>query len=246
MNRGDIRTQVRDVVGETTADFWSDAELNRYIQEAHFRFLQEERWPWLVTEGTSQLTAGDGELELTEGVAASRHVNFTLTKSGDTKSYQPVRVDASKGFQLKSRFYQAGSYPGWFYITSVADSDDGGDYTWVARFVPEPSSDMDVDFQYTRTPVEFSGDNDTPDVPLEYHKALVHYAAGLAWLKELNGAAKAQEQFDLYAGVVAQARVEFQAEPDDTPLVMGKDEPQFSGRSAWGRVWDPQLPETLG
>lgn len=248
MNLGTLRTQVRYNIGETSADFWADAELNSFINEGLHRFCSEERWPWLITEGTSQLLAADPDLQLTEGVAFSRHVSMTLQKSGDTRFYQPKRVSAAKGFELRGLYSTVGtsSYPEWFYITSVADGDDDGAYIWVARFVPTPTSDMDVDFLYTRTPAELAADNETPDIPTEYHKALVHWAAGTAWLKELTGGTKAREQFELYAGVVEQARNEWLKEPDDTPLVMGKDEPQYSisRPSPWGD-WDPQFPETL-
>lgn len=245
MNRGTIRTEVRDILGEDVADFWKDAELNRYINDAHFRVLNEERWPWLITEGSGSLAAGVDTLELEEGVAASRHVNFALIKDGDSRMYLPKRVAGPKGFDLRT-MYNTGttqSYPEWFYLTSVADGSADGSFTSVVRFVPVPTSDMDVEYQYTRTPDDFTADADVPDMPREYHKALIHYAAGTAWLKELNGGGKAGEQYEMYAGVVAQMRDEHLAQADDDVLVMGRDEPQYE----LGRVYGgPRTAETLG
>ena len=247
MNRGTIRTEVRDILGEDVADFWKDAELNRYINDAHFRVLNEERWPWLITEGSGSLAAGIDELEVEVGVSFAKHVNISLTKEGDSRLYQPKRVSASKGFDLRT-MYAAGttqSYPEWFYLTSVADGSAAGSFTSTVRFVPTPTSTMEVEYQYTRTPDDFTADSDIPDLPREYHMALVHYAAGKGWLKELNGASKAQEQFEMYGGVVAQMRDDFQTQADDDVLVFGRDEPQYDDARTFSD-WDPRLPETLG
>lgn len=248
MNRGEMRTEVRDIIGEDAADFWKDAELNRYLGEAQHRFLAEERWPWLVTEFTSQLLAGDPELLLTAGVAHSRHINFTLNLTTDDRPYPVTRVDANKGFELQTMWTASATYPAYFYIVSIEDEVGDGTYQYVAKFVPTPTADMDVAGQYTRAGVTMDADADLPDCPPEYHKALVHFAAGTAWLKELNGGAKAREQFQLYQGVVDQARAEMFTQPEDDPIVMGKDEPQYMeypGREPTD-PWMLRIPDTLG
>jgi hypothetical protein len=216
-----IRTEVRDIVGEETADFWSDAELNRYINEACYRFAGENRWSWLLTEGTGQLQANDPELLLTQGVADYRHLNIMLTRSGDTRPYLPKKVSPARGFRLRQAHYTAQSYPAYFYVTTAEDSSGTGDFTTVVRFLPTPNGAMDVEFQYYRQVAELDADSDVPDIPVQYHKALVHYAAGTAWLKELNGGAKAQEQFNLYDTIVMQARDDEESAADDEVLVWG-------------------------
>ena len=244
MDRGTIRTEIRDILGELTADFWSDAELNRYINEAQYRFNGEARWPWLISEGTGTLTASNPNFALPAGVPFPRSINITLTKSGDSKMYQPVRVSPTKGWDLRARHSTTttASYPRWFYVTAATSA--AGTVTYVIRFIPTPNSNMTVDYQYLRRVSDLTTDAAVPDMPVEYHKALVHYAAGTAWLKELNGAQKAREQFELYRAVVEQAKREFFAEPDDEPLVIGKDEPQL------GRLdedpWMLRIPDTLG
>lgn len=249
-----MRTEVRDIIGEDDpGDFWTNTELNRYIQEAEWRFLGEENWPWLITQGSDILNGGgDGQLEVVEGISVSRHINVTLQVTTETRSYQPKRVTPVVGFELLSRYPEGTkrSFPDYYYVTSVADTDDDGHYETVLQFVPIPTNDMDVRWQYYRRGNAFTADNDVSDSPLEFHKALVHYAAGTAWLKELNGETKAQEQFQLYAGVVDQARGETLTEPDDTPLVAGKMEPQVDTyqRDVYGErdFWLSRMPETLG
>lgn len=250
MNLGTMRTEVRDVIGELTADFWTNAELNRYLTEAHFRFIGEATWPWLLTEATGSLAAGVDDLDLPDGVDFTKNINISLTPEGETRLYQPVRVSPSKGFQLRTMYSSTttAQRPSWFYVTSVADGSGEALFTTTIKFVPTPTDTMEVEYQYFRQVPDFTADSDVPDLPVEYHKALVHYAAGTAWLKELNGGPKGGEQFELYALVVEQAKREFFAEPNDTPLVMGKDEPQYDTRFARlrGDPWMERIAETLG
>jgi hypothetical protein len=223
MDLSTMRTEVRDIIGEETADFWSDAELNRYLNESLRRFSGENRWSWLLTEGTGTLYANDPEFILTDGVAEYRHLHFMLTRSGDTRPYLPERVSPARGFQLRTRYYTAQAYPKWFYVTSVEDSDNDGSFWTTVRFIPTPTGDVDITFQYYRTPATLDGDTDVPDVPAQYHKALVHHAAGTAWLKELNGGGKAQEQFQMYEAVVREAVDDEETQSDDTIFIVGGD-----------------------
>lgn len=246
MDRSQIRTEVRDILGEDSADFWKDAELNRYITEALYRFAAEERWPWYVTEFTGQLDAGDPDLELTVDVAAARHMNLVCNLQNETRTWQPQRVSAAEGFALRSQYSgSTSSYPGWYYVTAVQTDMTDDEFVYVARFIPTPTDIIDVEGQYYRTPAALDGDADVPELPTRYHKALVHHAAATAWLKELNGGAKAQEQMVMYANVLGQAREqEMQAEPDDTPLVAGGDYSTFTYNA--GPAWTVRVAETLG
>lgn len=250
MNRGLCRTEVRDILGEDAADFWTDAELNRHLNEGQRRFNGEATWPWLVSEGHSDLPTSIDEFELPNGVDFSKAINLSLTVSGQTTGmYQPVRVSPSKGFQLR-RMYSTtttAARPNWFYVTSVADGSGESLYTTVLKFIPAPTATMLVEYQYYRVVSDLTADTENPDTPVEYHKAVVHFAAGTAWLKELNGGSKAKEQFELYNVVVEQAKREFFTAPNDQPLVLGKDEPQYvRGGFVGDGSWDTRLPETLG
>ncbi len=248
MDREDMRTQVRDIIGEDAADFWSDAELNRYLTEAQYRFLGEANWPWCMTETTDTLESGDTDIPLTEGAAFARTINFKFSTSETTRPYQPTRVSAAKGFELSLGYMPGttGTAPLYFYIVSVDDDDDDGEFVWVARFIPAPASDMDVSYQYFRDGNVLDADDAVPFLPGKYHKGLVHHAAGTAWLKELNGGPKAQEQFELYNAVVDQAKREMFSDPDDDHMIMGHDDPQYD--SVYGRpdYWQMRIPETLG
>jgi hypothetical protein len=247
VNRGAIRSAVRDVIGELVADFWSDAELNRYIDQGHFRFLKTEHWPWLLTASTLVFTGGVAFADLPENIDPAQIVAFKLGVTGATNVYQPVRVSAMKGFALEARFNSSTSttYPGWFYVSQVTDADNDALFLSRITLVPAPSTGMTLTFVYRRPIVEFTADADVPVLPVEYHMAIAHYAASQAFLKELNGGGKASEQLGMYRGIVEQCSVEFLREPDGEPLIAGANEPQY--RDAGGSSdWDPQFPDTLG
>jgi hypothetical protein len=91
-----------------------------------------------------------------------------------------------------------------------------------------------------------TGDNDVPDMPVEFHKAVVHFAAGTAWLKELNGGPKADEQFSLYQVVLDSAKRSVFSDSDDDPVVMGGGEPQYAVGVGRADMWDMRTPDTLG
>jgi hypothetical protein len=226
MNRLTIRTEVRDIIGEDSADFWTDAELNRHINEGLKRWTGENRWSYLLTESTGQLLAGDADYQLTEGVADYRHLNIMLTRDGDTRPYLAKRVSPARGFRLRQAYYTPQSYPTWFYVTSAVDVDNDGVFITTIKFIPEPTNNVDLEFQHYRTPEPLDADLDVPDMPLAYHKALVHFAAGTAWLKELSAGQKAQEQFSLYDAIVREAQGDEESAADDEVLVWGGDTPE--------------------
>lgn len=248
MDRLAIRTEVRDIIGELVADFWTDAELNRYITEAQFRFLGEANWPWLITGSTAAVVAATATVPLAESIEPQNIVAMRLTKAGDTRTYLPKRVTPQKGFDLLTMYSTTTktSYPLWYFISAVADADADNLYIYTLTLIPTPVGAMTLTFLYLRDGTILALDTDEPDLPVEFHKALVHWAAGTAWLKELNGGPKAQEQFELYRAVVEHAQREFFSDPDDTPVVMGKDEPQFSLRHPVPDPWLLRIPETLG
>jgi hypothetical protein len=219
-----ILLEVRDIIGETVPDFWTDPELKRHINEGLRRWSGANRWEYLLTEGSASLTAHSADLELEDGVAVNRTMHFMLTRDGDTRPYLPEKVSPARGFQLRTAFYTEQSYPRWFYVTNIVDDSAVGNFTTTVRFIPTPNVDVDVEFQYYRAVDALVAGSDVPDMPADFHKALVHYAAGTAWLKELTGATKAKEQFDLYSALVAEAIEDEESQSDDDILVVGGEQ----------------------
>ncbi len=64
-------------------------------------------------------------------------------------------------------------------------------------------------------------EDDVPDCPIQYHEAIVALATGNLWTKELNGGTKAQEQWNIYNMILAQAKKDLKANADDEVQVVG-------------------------
>lgn len=113
---------------------------------------------------------------------------------------------------------------------TVATATAGGSASqlWspVIEFLPELTRDMDITYTYLRLPRVLSAGADVVDVPDEYTDAVIAYATGRLWLKELKDSAKADEQFGLYHQIVDDAKRDQRKLLGDEGFAWGKDEPQ--------------------
>ena len=244
MDLATARAEVRARLQELNADFWTDAEVDRAINEGVNRFAQEEKWPYLYSVSTTKvLTAGANQLALETGVDFSRHFNLLFTLTGDTRPRAPRRVSPAEGYKLRLTFYTDSQEPMVYYLASVANSN--GVYTPTVFFVPSLSRAANIEYQYIRTPVPVVNSTDYLDIPGAYAMGALAYATGHLFLKELNFSQKSEEQFALYRKSVDDAKKEFKKLTMDSGLAWGRNEPE------WGFYEDDvytQLvtPPTLG
>lgn len=247
MDKATAETEIRARLQELSADFWTDAEITRALNEGVKRFSFEERWPWLLTSVTGQsLTAGTATLALQEGVSWARHFSLLVTFAGDSRPRMPRRVSPMEGQRLRLTYYQQQSEPGWYYIYSEADTDDDSQFVSTVRFVPVMNRDATIEYTYYRNPVDVAAGTDDLDMPDEYCEAAIAWATGKLWLKELQFSQKADEQFGVYGKVLDQAKKETRRLTPDSGFAWGRQEPEESGPSSvdeWTRM---HIPETLG
>jgi len=240
----DLRVEVRERVGELTADFWTNAEVDRAINEAVRRFCAEEPWPFLLTEWTSAVSAGADELDLPSDVSLTRVFNLSLS---GVSIFQPVlleRVDPSEGFRLRFQYTDRNSTPRWYYIArSNQDLDNAPPIVYTARLIPTPEDNYDVEAQYMAVPLLLSGASDEPMIPVEYQEAIPAWAAGKLFLKELAISQKASEQFRIYGTVLDQARRDLKAFNLDEIVAWGRRQPM---RGYWASPVESRIPPTLG
>ena len=229
MNVTTAQTILRDRLGEDTADFWSDAEVLRALNEGQRRFCQEEKWPWLYSTATGQIAANDTTVELQTGVSFPRHWNLLLTPTNEDRPYQPRKVSPVKGFELRTTYYVAQSYVSWVYIESseLTDTDPQQSYNLTIRLLPQPNRDHDYDYQYLRLPTELSAGADLLDVPDEFAMGPVSYALHLLWKKELSWSNKADEAAAEYAFIVDQCRKDLRRQAPDEGVAWGRNEPEW-------------------
>lgn len=240
------RLEVRARLQELTADFWTDSEVDRAINEGVNRFCQEEKWPYLYTVYTgASLAAGETDLDLTEGVAYERHFNLMVTFDGDSRPRHVQRVGPAEGYKLRQTYYNPLSEPLAYYIASQTSQQDDGEYTTTVTFVPALTRDADIEYQYVRDPAALTAGNDTLDVPNEYAMGVCAYAAGHLFLKELQTSGKAEEQFALYRKSVDDARKQMRRVVLDEGFAWGRNQPEF-GFTDEGTLLDMMIPPTLG
>jgi len=234
VNLTTIRTEVRERVGELTADFFTDAQVDRAINEAVRRFAQAERWPWLITETTTALAADEDELEMPDNVPPNRVFNMMVVADGDVTPRQVERVSPDEGFRLRLANWQRTNRPRYYYIVRAA-TDSSATTIYTMRFVPTADQDYDVTFQYYDVPDDLSSGSDVPDMPIEYHDAIPSWAAGKLFLTELDISQKASEQFEMYSAILNQARAEVFKGSLDQVEAWGREHP---GETGWLTEYD--------
>ena len=233
-----MKTEVRMRLGENAADFWQDADIIRALNEAQHRFDAEEKWPWLQTEVTAQTVAANvTTFALTGNVDVTRQFSVMLTPNTQTMPIAgPTRVDPSKGMELRRTLYTPATSPLYYYLVNIDQS-----AVPHIRWVPVPTVVHSMDYLYFRLPGDLIADSDCADIPVQYTEAIVSWATATLWLKELQGGVKAQEQFNIYNAVLAQAREESLSQADDDILSWGGEEPRGDNLFR-----DPNWPPRLG
>jgi hypothetical protein len=238
----DLRTSVRNIIGETTADFFGSDEVDTEINNAYRRFCAEERWPWLLTELDDSITSASDELTLPADVSLTKLFNLSISGGSLARPRVLERVDPAEGFRLRHQYTYYVGPPRWYYITrSNLAADEAPPTYYTAKFVPFPDADYTVEGQYLAVPVLLSGQSDEPMVPTEYQEAIVAYAAGKLFLKEFQISQKASEQFAIYAKILEQARVDMKQFDVDEIVAWGRKQPL---RGYWGIETDPRFRTT--
>lgn len=249
MELSGLRTEVRERLNELTADFYTDAEVDRALNEGVRRFCAEEMWPFLLTEWTDgQLTADNAELDLPNNVSLTRVFNVAIDGDSLDRPRMLERVDAQEGFKLKHQYDGRTGIPRWYYIARsnlVLTGDEEPPIIYTAKMIPVPDATFTVDAQYMMVPIDLAAATDEPPIPLEYHEAVAAWATGKLLLKELAISQKASEQFGLYQKVLEQAKKDLRAFNLDETVAWGRQHPL---RGYWADEFDPRfrIPPNVG
>lgn len=236
MNLAEMRTEVRERIGERTENFWKDTFIDRHLKDGVRQFVNEERWHWrYATQKNIPVAAGQSDIELIDHVDFSSHFGLVLTKDSDStgRLYLPRRVSPANGLRLR-RDYTTASTPEWYYLSRAKKNtyEDGEDATaLVVTLVPTPDEAFTAEYTFMATDIGLKDDTDEPELPLPYHMAPVAWATAQCFLKESNGGTKAQEQFNLYNAMLEKAMQDHKELAADEIIGWGREEPEFRGRS---------------
>lgn len=257
MLKSEIYDEVGERLGELTGqeDFWSQTLRRRHIERAVTRFCYEERWTWLLSlQQNVPLLAGNSEVELIDDVDINRHLALSVRPQSaldDGRTTLPIRVDPDVGMRIRIANVGRGA-PSWYYVSHVQDNTytpgtppNPSATALIAHVIPTPAEDSFVEYAFFRNPAAVTWDDDAEfPVPEQYIDAVISYATGTLWLKELNGGGKAQEQFNIYQSILDQARKAFKSLGNDEIMAWGAEEPQYGANVL--DALQRHLPATLG
>lgn len=183
MNRSDIRTHMRDLLDESTEGFWSNDDLNRYINLANRKvnsvvsLLHEE---YFTVSSTFSTVSGTKSYSLPTDCRLVRRLE--IYNSSDASDI--IKVD-----ELRFPRIEAGGE--WPFSSS------GQPQRYIVRatqfdLLPTPDAVYTMRIYYDARKSDLATDSDTPQAPSEFHDMLVYWACALAQIKN-------KEKYDEFA-----------------------------------------------
>jgi hypothetical protein len=175
MTRTQIRALIRKELGETTAAFWSDTELNDWINNAGDDTAYKTKS--IRTSGYVTTTASTGEYTLST-------LFPTLLSVMEVYYYQNAQTWQKLGVMTRDTLSRL--YSGW----KSADAGCPMYYYWdpeenVLGFYVKPDAtnagSNRAQVYYAQKYTAMSNDTDTPNLPEYLHMAMVYYVVQLGY-----------------------------------------------------------------
>lgn len=213
MTRKEIRDLTRKLLGETTASFWTDTELNTWINDAgtdiaYLTKCLKDNGYITTVEDTNEYTISS---------------NFsTLLSISKVYLYQ----DGSSWQNLKSttRDKLDREHPGWL----SADSGTPTKYYYdiqedtLGLYVPPDSDNAGSNYlrvYYAKEYTDVTDDDSTPDLPEFLHLAMCYYVTSLGFAQRGYGD-KSNDMRNKYASRIKGYRSESKREKVDEDIIM--------------------------
>jgi hypothetical protein len=166
MNRGEIRSDLRNLLGETDPTFYTDTKCNDAIYEACIELALESE----SIRGTTTLTTEAGTAEYALPANSAKIVKITLD-------------DDSADLDYRTEFEMDRDYPNWREAASGAPRYWLlGDTTNYLRLYPTPDSARSLKLYWYGMPVDFASDDEEAPFPAFVQPALKYKAAALLLL----------------------------------------------------------------
>lgn len=161
-----IREDVRDRIDETAARRWTDAQLNRWINEGAIDIARRTE----VLQAKQDITAVAGTQEYTLPTDMIRVHRIEFTPTGSTSTYTPEYRDFNSmdGVWWSQKTSRRGTpvlYTVWGFPPTAK---------LVLYPTPDPGGTITV--YYYRLPVEAAADANSPELPEGWHDLLADYA----------------------------------------------------------------------
>ena len=195
-----MRLRARDDLNEATASFWSDAELNRRLNRSYREIrtriaqLDEE---FFEREITVVYPGSSRQVPLTTLGFPAEPLKFVRVEDITGNANAPSVLDhVGKGEETAYRITGGGvadftSIHGSGYYLSAGP---GGAREMGVR--PQPSSSLTLRITYVGMTTELVADLDSPDIPEDFHEAIVLGAVYSARLKEEAPVRDVRERYE--------------------------------------------------
>ena len=181
MNRGELRTEVLDIVATTVDDkLLSTTIVNRFINRAVQAISIHKDWSWLDAEATVTTVAGTTNYALPSDYL--RTVSLTNSDNEPLLYLGVAEVDMADEIEAEKPIY----------FTLV----DGE-----MVLSPPPTTTTILRHRYRRQEPVLDDDADVPLLPVAYHAAIAEYAAALCFRRQRNDQA-ASTAMDAYRSIL--------------------------------------------
>lgn len=213
MNRLEIRSLVRKNLGETTAAFWSDVELNSYINLAG----HDVTYLTKCIRTNSYVTTVEDQMEYVPSVVLDRCIAILevyLKTTGTTW----LRLNPMTRRELDERFQ------GWLSWDSGTPTKYQVDIEEDVLRLLNPPDALNAGTDYLRVFyaqdfVELTDDDEVPDFTQELQNAMVDYVVGYGY-QQRGWNEKSTASFTIYASKLRQYIVERNRRKEDEEIVM--------------------------
>ena len=161
-----LRARIRRKLDEESAGFWSDAELDDYINEGYLEFWKQAvQGQYYKTQKTSLLNTVSGTAEIS---LPSDFLKFRLVEK--------VLPDRTVPLEYRSRFEQTNRTSGYGSTAYSLYTYDVIGSNLVLEPTPQVSETGGIKATYFYTPTRLSADSDEHDLGSIHDALLVAYA----------------------------------------------------------------------
>lgn len=239
MNLGQIRAQVRKRLGDANSAFWTDAELNGYINDGcrdisfRTKCIRNNGYISSVSCTANTVGAGSNEYALASNFS---NIYAVLEVYFKDSGEDWIRLNPTQREELDEEF------PGWRgnvgYTYSNTDtgvvtynytSNTGTPqrYYWdreedILGLDPPPDADNAgsnyIRVYYAEKHSDLSSDSDTPTIPEPLHAAVVNYASAVGF-EDRGWGDRANDNWTKYFAKLKDYRIERNREREDDEIV---------------------------
>ena len=198
-----IRTMVRDLLDEPTASFWTDSQLNRYINQAKDRVwnrvkaLNEDYWDISRTSQDGSLTIqGESYLASSFAIVAGT-TDYILPP--DFVEMKLIEVLTS-GYEWVQFTYTDMAKPQFRGLLALTSNTSPSEILFdifaeppAMRIAPKSDVALDLRITYVQSIADLAGDTERLTMPQPLYLAVVQYATSFALKQDRSNDAGAYE-----------------------------------------------------